>query len=104
MLRRILITWLVVSILGYGMAVAADVHSELATDQTHAIGDHTTNPSDTDDASDCDHCCHGVIHLLGLHSAEALNLTTDRSILLIPYLVSLTSFSPPSPLRPPITA
>ncbi len=104
MLRRLLITWLVVSILGYGMAVVADVHNELATDQTHAIGDHATNPGDTDDASGCDHCCHGVIHLLGLNSAETFNLAADRSILLIPYSVSLISFSPPLPLRPPIAA
>jgi hypothetical protein len=103
MLRRLLIIWCAVSILGYGMAVVADVHNELATDQVHVIGDHATNPSDTDHANNCDLCCHGVSHLLGLSSIKLINLVVDHSLLRIPYSVSLNSFSPPLILRPPIT-
>ncbi len=103
-LRRVLITWLIVSILGNGMAVAADVHNELASDQTHTLDDHAANPGDTDNYDDCDHCCHGVTHLLGLNSATALSLTTNRGIILTPYSIFLASFSPHSPFRPPITS
>jgi|UPI000761A84A hypothetical protein len=104
MLRRLLITWLVVSILGYGMALAADVHNELSTDQTHTIGDHATNPSDMDDASDSDHCCHGIIHLLGLNRAEAIKLSADRGVLRTTYPVSIVSSPPTFLFRPPISA
>ncbi|MCF6283439.1 MAG: hypothetical protein L3J28_14760 [Candidatus Polarisedimenticolaceae bacterium] len=37
----IIITWLVISILGYGMAIAADVHDEET--QVMAVGDVTTS-------------------------------------------------------------
>lgn len=104
MLRRFLVTWLALSILGYGMVVTADVHSDLSTDQVHAIGDHTPNPNDLDDSSSCDHCCHGIIHLLGLNNAETSNLAASRSILSNPYSVSLISFPPPPLFRPPISA
>lgn len=103
MLRRFLITWLVVSILGYGMALAADVRDEMATDQTHVVSDQGTNPGDTDHANNCDHCCHGVSHLLGLSGANTINLAVDHGLLRIPYSASLNSFSPSSILRPPIT-
>ncbi len=102
MFRRFLVTWLVVSILGYGVAVNADVHDEISTDQVHAIGDHTANPADLDDLSSCDHCCHGLIHLLGLNSTETLNLAANCSATPSPYSVSFISLSPPSLFRPPI--
>jgi len=102
MLRRLLITWIIVSILGYGMAVVADVHFESAIDRTHAIGDHTPDPIDLDGSPSCDHGCHGVIHLLGLKSAEVQGLITGSSMLSIPYSFSFTSFSPTLPFRPPI--
>ncbi len=104
MLRRFLVTWLVVSILGYGMAMAADVHNDLASDHIHIIGEHVNNQSDTDDAVGCDHCCHGVLHLLGLNSTETFNLEADLGIVPASYSVSLVSFFPPSVLRPPIAA
>ena len=104
MLRHFFIAWLILSILGYGMAMAADVHNDQASDHTHAISDHVNSQSDSDDSVGCDHCCHGVIHLLGLNSTETFYLVADRSIVHAPYLVSFTSVSPPSILRPPITA
>jgi hypothetical protein len=102
MLRRLLIIWCAVSILGYGMVAVADVH-EIATDQVEVIEDHATNTSDTDHAYDCDHSCHSVNHLLGLISAILTNLVVDHSLLRIPHSISLNSFSPPLVLRPPIT-
>lgn len=104
MLRRLLITWLIVSILGYGMALAADVHNKQSTDHTHEIGHNTAHPADVDDASDSDHCCHGVIHLLGLNQAEAIKLSADHAVLWTPYPVSSVSSPPASLFRPPISA
>lgn len=104
MLRRFLITWLALSILGYGMVVTADVHNELTTDQVHVIGDHASNSNDLDDSSSCDHCCHGIAHLLGLSNTNTLCLITNRCIISTSYPVSFISFSPPSPFRPPISA
>ncbi|RDH92420.1 MAG: hypothetical protein DIZ77_00800 [endosymbiont of Seepiophila jonesi] len=101
MLRRLIIAWLIVSILGYGMALAADAHNEQSTDHTHEIGDNTTHPAD---ASDSDHCCHGGIHLLGLTQAEAIKLSADQGIFWTPYPVSRASSPPAFLFRPPISA
>ncbi|RDH88582.1 MAG: hypothetical protein DIZ78_01225 [endosymbiont of Escarpia spicata] len=104
MLRRLIIAWLIVSILGYGMALAADAHNEQSTDHTHEIVDNTTHPADMDDASDSDHCCHGGIHLLGLTQAEAIKLSADHAVLWIPYPISRVSSPPAFLFRPPISA
>ncbi len=101
MLRRLLIAWLIVSILGYGMALAADAHNKQSTDHTHEIGDNTTHTADADDS---DHCCHGGIHLLGLTQAETIKLSADQGILRTPYPVSRVSSPPASLFRPPISA
>ncbi len=106
MLTRILKIWLIVSILGYGMALAADVHGELAADDVHLSADGTDNPlpGDSADDSDCNHCAHGTSHLLGLNCTSSIPTIGSRSISLSGYLLSWYSFSPPSLLRPPITA
>ncbi|RRS31784.1 MAG: hypothetical protein OI74_12935 [Gammaproteobacteria bacterium (ex Lamellibrachia satsuma)] len=104
MLRRLLIAWLIVSILGYGMALAADAHNEQSTGHTHEIGDNTTHTADADDASDSDHCCHGGIHLIGLTQAETIKLSAVQGILRTPYPVSRVSSPPAFLFRPPISA
>lgn len=104
MLHRLLTTWLVISILGYGMAMAADLHIELSTDQIHAIGDHhPSKPNDIDENVGCDHCCHGVLHLIGLQSSESLLLPIDNDPAQTVYTLSSSSFTPNPLLRPPIT-
>ncbi|MCU7930282.1 MAG: hypothetical protein KZQ90_05740 [Candidatus Thiodiazotropha sp. (ex Codakia rugifera)] len=103
MLRRLLTTWLIISILGYGMAMAADLHIELSPDQSHAISDHHPyQPNDVDDNAGCDHCCHGVLHLIGLKSSENLLLPIDSDPAQTVYAISSSSFSPNPLLRPPI--
>jgi hypothetical protein len=104
MLRKIIITWLIVSILGYGMALAADVHNEVMADHYHVIDDNVTSSSDSTDNTDCGHCCHGISHLLGLCYNNTINQTTTRHLIETSYSVSLISFSPHVYLRPPITA
>jgi len=102
--RHLLITWLVVSLLGYGIALNADMHHDLDTDQTHTIVDHAANPDNTDDGSSDDHCCHGIAHLLGLSSSRVHSVQTNNSVLLITYSASLISPPPLSLFRPPIHA
>ena len=102
MFRRFLITWLVLSILGYGMAMAADVHNELSTNQTHVISDHAANFTHADNADDCDHCCHGIFHLLGLVNAKKFGFTAYSFTLLSPYSITITTPPNTTPFRPPI--
>ncbi len=107
MFRRLIITWLVVSILGYGMALAADLHAGLATDPSHVLGDHATGSDahvNDADGGCCDHCCHGAAHLLGLKRGDTFELPAERGVFPLSPAVSSTSFLPPSPLRPPITS
>jgi len=105
MLARLLKIWLIVSILGYGMALAADVHGELTADNDIQLssGDAGSPDSSTDDTG-CHHCAHGVSHLLGLSYAGGITVTGSRSILPGGYSPAWYSFSPPSLLRPPIHA
>ncbi|MCU7802225.1 MAG: hypothetical protein KZQ96_03430 [Candidatus Thiodiazotropha sp. (ex Lucinoma borealis)] len=84
--------------------MAADLHIELSTDQIHAIGDHhPSQPNDIDENAGCDHCCHGVLHLIGLQSSESLLLPIDNDPAQTVYTLSSSSFTPNPLLRPPIT-
>ncbi|WP_456416701.1 hypothetical protein [Thiolapillus sp.] len=104
MLSRALKIWLIVSILGYGMALAADVHGELTADGVHLSANSADHPlsGDSADDSDCNHCAHGSSHLLGLNSTSGIPAMGSRGVSLSGYLLSWYSFSPPSLLRPPI--
>ena len=68
MLRRLIILWLIVSVLGYGLALAADVHQSewTASDVAGAPTPDSPNQQPALDDLDCGHCSHGVYHLLGL--------------------------------------
>ncbi|MEW7986195.1 MAG: hypothetical protein AB2805_02325 [Candidatus Thiodiazotropha sp.] len=69
MLRRLIILWLILSIHGYGIAVAADTHHEILAESgmnNHALAGLAGHPDNPDHPVDSDHCCHGVIHILGL--------------------------------------
>lgn len=93
---------LIIAMLFNGVALAADVHS-FSQDQTHSISDHAQNPSDNDNGEFYDHCYHAALHLLALNSTVTLHLTTGCSQLLCCYSFSSNPFSPPLPLRPPIS-
>ena len=100
---RFLIFWLILSILGYGMAMAADLHDGLHGDDHQQSADHQA-AQNTDHEAGCDHCCHGLMHLLGLPKSEAFELISCDARVQTSYLVKSTR-SPPSPLfRPPISA
>jgi hypothetical protein len=104
MLNRLLITWLMMTIFGYGMALAIDVHDvhspELAHSMELAAGDHSSH-ADHDDAPKHDHCAHGSSHLLGLNSVLNIDFRQQHGIR--EYLYSDSLESPPHSrfLRPP---
>lgn len=78
MFRRLVAIWLMLSILGYGMAVTADVHNESVQSHDHVLllTDTHTDSDPVGQEIDCDHCCHGLAHMLGLVSeAEELPVT-----------------------------
>ena len=64
MVRHLIITWLVISILGYGMAIAADVHDEET--QVMTVGDVTHLHDDPHTLPAHDQCGHGSFHLLAI--------------------------------------
>jgi len=109
MLYRVFASLLMLSLFCNGMVLAADVHTFLQDQdygqgQNHTISDHVQDSADRDADTLHDHCYHAALHLLGLSSTETLHLSTDNTPLLPRYSFSLNSFSPPIPLRPPITA
>ncbi|WP_457666549.1 hypothetical protein [Thiolapillus sp.] len=105
MLARFLKIWLIVSILGYGMALAADVHGELTVDSEIQLTDsNTDSPDSTTDDTGCHHCAHGISHLLGLSYAGGIAVAATRGMSPQGYSLTWSSFSPPSLLRPPIHA
>lgn len=102
MFRRLIATWLIVSILGYGVALAADVHGEQSGESGYSQQDRAPAQDQHTD-SDCGHCSHGVTHLLGLGS----DLTSAPLVLnqrfQADYLASLLSPPLRRHLRPPIS-
>ena len=101
MLRNLFITWLIVSILGYGLGVAVNAHDDSTTDKAQ-ISTHVHH-DDTDTGADGDHCCHGTFHLLGLGAGDMLPVTVSENNFQVTFTVSFSSTIPNIPIRPPIT-
>lgn len=78
--RFLLILWLIGSLLGYGVAAAAELHGGCAVDGAHGLADVPQHPAD-DISHDGDHCAHGVFHLVGL-TAEAPRLPISGGVVL----------------------
>jgi len=102
MLSHLLKIWLIVSILGYGMALAADVHGKQTVDGAHLSAVSPDNPADSGGDSGCNHCAHGISHLLGLNCNNSMPTLNSVSSLLSSVQHAWHSFYPPSLLRPPI--
>ncbi len=102
MIHRLIITWLVISILGYGMAIAADVHyGETQADQVVALDDAGNLPDDPHGLPAHDQCGHGSFHLLGLNFAPAKPPVCSVHNPKGAYLVAWVSFLDSPPSRPP---
>lgn len=101
MLRNVFITWLIVSILGYGLGVVANAHDDSTSDKAQ-ISAHVHH-DDTDAGADGDHCCHGTFHLLGSVASEMPPVIVSANNSQITFTVSFSSILPNIPIRPPIT-
>jgi len=73
LMRRLLALWLLVSLLGYGSLWAMDLHGgDAASHQSATHLADVTDAASTELPADqaveppCDHCCHGISHLLAL--------------------------------------
>jgi len=99
--RRLIIFWLIVSTLGYGVAWAFDGHgAELGT-HSHVSGTLAQQADDNEAEPACDHCCHLFSHLVGF-VPRGLSLTggpTDRAA--TDWGSSFASLSTGPPPRPP---
>ena len=128
MSRRLIALWVLLSLLGYGTAWAWDMHESPvgagaltqakadATMITGAVSDavadaidgamagalHSDLPGDHASGPDCDHCCHGLSHLLGLsRSLSVLVRPAAGSVQLAQAVVFNSRVCSPD-LRPPI--
>lgn len=102
MIRRLIITWLVISILGYGMATAADVHyGESPADQVVALENSADLPNDPHILPAHDQCGHGYSHLLGLNFTPAKPTVSGSYSLNHACLIAWNSFLAPPLSRPP---
>ncbi len=99
MFRRLLICWLVISLQGYGLALAADLHG-----RSHAQGVACAAAPDHDDgahATDGDHCNHGAFHLLGLPAVPFETTVVRPAPIRVTYSPRLPLVFLPRRLRPP---
>jgi len=98
MIRRLITTLLVVSILGYGMSVVADMHyGESPADQIAALA----GSGDSHNLAVHGHCSHGVSHLSGLSFAPAMPMRYGAYTPKSAYLATWVSFLASPPSRPP---
>ena len=113
---RLLVAWIVLSLLGYGTMAHMDIHSldsDAPADSAlvYAMGQggqlddgglHSEEGQGSGIDSSCCHCCHGAAHLLGL--ARLLHLGFPRQRVLLPLQPQAPFSSRISAplLRPPI--
>jgi hypothetical protein len=99
MLRRIISSFLVFALIGYGTIWAFSGHALDDTD--HAAGSVHEHTKPALDESGCDHCCHASAHIIGLAPPlSKLPLPHSDSFRLVPGCFIATRFSTP-PLKPP---
>ncbi len=100
MIHRLITAWLVISILGYGTVIAADVHyGEPAADRI-AFED-SASPPDEESLPAHDQCGHGCSHLIGLNFTPAKPAIPSVQGPKSAYLAAWNSLLNPPPSRPP---
>jgi hypothetical protein len=101
MLKRLLMIWLIISTLGYGVVWAFDGHVDELNEHRNVVDDVGHPPDGDGDNLSCDHCCHASAHitalcpaLIGMHCD---NIATGST----PYQQSIFFHSITPPDRPP---
>jgi len=107
-MHRLLSLWLAISLLGYSSAWAMDLHgsvpgAEQSVQQLLDLdGGELDQQADPSIETDCDHCCHGISHLLALSPSGMLTLYSQSSDAHRSQPVLFLSRSLSPDLRPPI--
>jgi hypothetical protein len=100
--RRLIITWLIISILGYGAAIAADVHSEASPlEQVAMLDDASDHHDQSQKQLAHDQCGHGSFHLIGLNFTPAKPPVCSAKTQKSAYLTHWNSHFTSPPSRPP---
>ena len=105
-IKRIISLYLLISVLGYGFAVASDFHNQVIDtgEHSHLISDDAEHDDEHSSFNDPDHCCHGVSHLLGL--VGVLSDTINQPAILVPQVFTVRRYSVDlkPDFQPPISA
>ena len=88
MIRQFINICLVLSTLGYGMALAFDGHLDESQVQFSTFDDQ----HEDHDTSDCDHCCHANAHLTGIEATDTRGLSANGGIMYSIYGPTQISF------------
>lgn len=107
MFRRFIATWLMLSILGYGMAVVANGHHDgeaQSGSRMHLLSDVNPDTGHPDQQADTDHCYHSIAHLLGLTQETTLSQIANPGLPDVVHIAHLHSLFLPPAFRPPIAA
>ena len=101
MFKRLLMMWLITSILGYGSVRAFDGHNDEVAEHQDVVGDAGNAPDGNGDHPSCDHCCHASAHMMALWPSQVGTIYSDTGIGYTPYqrTFSFNTTSPPD--RPP---
>ena len=101
MLKRLLMLWLITSILGYGSAWAFDGCVDEAAEHQDVVGDMGNTPNEDGGHPSCDHCCHASAHIMALWPSQAGTTFPDIGIGYTPYRLTVSFNTTTPPDRPP---
>lgn len=101
--RRFIASLLVFAMLGLAGGWAFAGHGPaLVVHDAHSVDAHGDQHG-SEDAGDCDHCCHAGAHLVGLTPAVPVGLHPRKEAFRLPTHPSLALRGVPPPLKPPRT-
>ena len=100
MLRRVLVSFLALAVLGYGTAWAFYEVGSAAAE--HSLSVHHAPADDADHSgTSCDHGCHASAHLLGLHQRPPTLVPPEAEKPVPAVRLSIAANPLAPPLRPP---
>ena len=101
MFKRLLMIWLITSILGYGSVWAFDGHADEVNEHQGVVGDVGHSPDGDGDHPSCDHCCHASAHTIALSPFQSSTAYSGNCTGYTPYLDTLSFNTTSPPDRPP---
>ena len=101
MSNRVIMTWLVICILGYGSVYAFDGHIDEQVEHQAVAGDRDHEPEGDEGHPSCDHCCHASAHITAIWACQTAVVCPDAGTGYTPYLHTLSFNTICPPERPP---